>query len=301
MSASPFTVMASMMKSRSRLRLGDAWVSIAGLQLTMWRNSFLSSRSSSAQYSAAWPALAEAAASMSSRSSKSSPGASFSRVQSAITAARQFMKLQLLLAASPGSGGAAPGAASARLLAAAEARPLKIVAAPASDSDSAFHRPCFWRSSMNVAPIASSSSSSQSFFRPSSLRHADGSLSLTSVAALAAVSNTRLPMPRSLAATMRSKSESLSSFTKVASHFSAPHSTRSSEGIGTSMSPGSTSLWYLKYSTTLPRVFDDTGSGISEEMPRSKAVSTMVRDMHAAAASTSNVSPSEDPRVRTAP
>mmetsp|Transcript_6749 Transcript_6749/g.21038 ORF Transcript_6749/g.21038 Transcript_6749/m.21038 type:complete len:441 (+) Transcript_6749:1452-2774(+) len=291
-SASPLTSTASSMKSRSPRSSIDASESRLGLHRTTWRKSLASERSSSATHHIACPQLTLTAANMSSRSPRSSAGASSSLAQFVRTAARQFIWLQLVVELSSCTEGSEPSAARIPLFSAAEAKPWRMAATPGRLCASALGMPNFCRSSTSFSFSSSSSSSVQSSLTPTNLRRAADSLSLTNDAALAAVRSRRLAMSRSFAATMSSNSMSLSTLMNAASHLRAPHSTRSSDGIGISIAPGGTSLWYLKYSTTLLRVLVLSGNLTSSETPCLRMSAMIVLDMLAASTSTSKASPS---------
>mmetsp|Transcript_97640 Transcript_97640/g.276752 ORF Transcript_97640/g.276752 Transcript_97640/m.276752 type:complete len:310 (+) Transcript_97640:1497-2426(+) len=267
-SASPLTIKASRTNARSSRRWRGAFSRKAGSWPTAWRTNLRSAQSVPVAYLAAWPPLAETAAYMSSLSPLTSQGASESSLQSASTSARQLAPDQLLSAPASGAaiGLSAGSSARAPLLMAAATTPCRIGAIVAAPPVSSFSRirPSFLAASMYLScTCCSSSCSRKSPLKPNSFRIFAGSFPLTIRAALAFVRRTRLAIRSRFAAIMSSKNSSLSTFTKVASHFDAPQSSRLSLGSGSSNSPGEFSRWYWRYSTTLPRTLDFRGSAIS--------------------------------------
>mmetsp|Transcript_88207 Transcript_88207/g.285523 ORF Transcript_88207/g.285523 Transcript_88207/m.285523 type:complete len:315 (+) Transcript_88207:887-1831(+) len=95
----PCTLMASNTKSRSLCNSGAAYLRAAPEKATACSTSCLSPLSSSVAKSSAIPKLARMAASMSSRSLRTSSGALVSTFQSVRTAARQAASRQLLVCA----------------------------------------------------------------------------------------------------------------------------------------------------------------------------------------------------------
>mmetsp|Transcript_71268 Transcript_71268/g.208913 ORF Transcript_71268/g.208913 Transcript_71268/m.208913 type:complete len:476 (-) Transcript_71268:158-1585(-) len=292
-SAVPLTAIAWLTKPRSSFSAGAASPRYSPSYFTASSTSDLSARSSSGASMMAAPRLMPTAAKKRSRSDWTSGGAAPSCVQSLRTMARQlaWRKLLRLTLEGPGASPRAEDRISFR--SAAWKMEFRISATPPRPDSSGVARTfSFWAA--KVALKVSSSSSGRSFDSLKSLMSLSGVLPLIISEALAPDRKIRLGMPIVIAATRSSKSMSLSTLMKAASHFSAPHSTRFSLSRGVRISVGGVSLWYFRYSSSFASSAFLKGTWISPPAPCSAASLKMFFAAQRASASTSRASPSED-------
>mmetsp|Transcript_46781 Transcript_46781/g.138219 ORF Transcript_46781/g.138219 Transcript_46781/m.138219 type:complete len:347 (+) Transcript_46781:1685-2725(+) len=286
-SAAPCFLTASSTKARSARRAAEASRIAVPWYFTASSTTSLSALSSGEPYLRACPSLAMTAASMRSLSAHTSFGASESLFQSSSTAARQFACRQLLLSTVKTPACWRSAGVIWFLSAAAETPARTTAKTPTSPPSS---------------PVrARSSLAERSLDRLNSFRSLSADLSFVMTAALAPVRKKRPGMSRTLAASVSSNSVFLSTLTKFASHFVAPHSARLSLSRGVRSSPVGVSLWCFRYSHTLSMIGFFRGNVIGSAIPLRRAIFRTLAEMVAASAGSSKLSPSFDFSVIVAP
>mmetsp|Transcript_95503 Transcript_95503/g.204955 ORF Transcript_95503/g.204955 Transcript_95503/m.204955 type:complete len:246 (-) Transcript_95503:329-1066(-) len=222
-SAEPRIRAASATKSRSPLRPIAASPSASPLYFTASRMSSLSCRSSSVANLMACPRLDMRAADMRERSPRMSSGARFSNCQSKVIAARYCAWRQLLTHSAP-----TPSLGMPSFLAAKDKACMSTEDSANSSMLSSTGRFLFCFASLNKSSRTSFSSLGKSSCKARSLRIAFELRWWNISAACAAARRKRPAMSRMLAARRMPKSSSRGTFTKLASNFATPHSSRSS-------------------------------------------------------------------------
>mmetsp|Transcript_87420 Transcript_87420/g.187521 ORF Transcript_87420/g.187521 Transcript_87420/m.187521 type:complete len:305 (-) Transcript_87420:393-1307(-) len=221
--AVPLIMTASMTNSLSSQSSGAANLRTSPLYFTASRMRVWSVRRSSPAYCRASPPLVAMAVSMISLSSLISSGAIKSCFQSSMTTDLQLENRKLLEDTFDFIGSMVLPRGERPCFSAACVRPEMNAATPVTPGSSPLSFICSRRFSRTAVRV-SCSSWERSFDMPKPLRIDEGSLSLTMSAAWAPVRNKRLGISMCWAASMRSKRMSFSTFMKLASNFSAPHS-----------------------------------------------------------------------------
>mmetsp|Transcript_133139 Transcript_133139/g.284604 ORF Transcript_133139/g.284604 Transcript_133139/m.284604 type:complete len:465 (-) Transcript_133139:30-1424(-) len=300
--APPLIAAALVTNSLSALSDAPAFPSAAPLSCTASRTKDLSPGKSPVAYCNASPRLSAIAMLMVSRSPHTSSGALSKTRQSIMMAEVHEAKRQLLLL-SVMSPTAFLFSAGTPCFWADVVMPAKRAAFTAMSLDSSSNGAFFFFSLrlLMAAFMLSSSLLGKSLFRFRSFRSLSPLFSLNMSDSCADARRNKAWMSKRVAPSKRSKSLSLSTFTKVASHLLAPHSTRLSLSSGVRISPHGVSLWCFMKSITLFMSSFPTGIGISAATPFAMTVFLTMLDTQAASAETSKMSPLEPLSLTTEP
>mmetsp|Transcript_103131 Transcript_103131/g.230340 ORF Transcript_103131/g.230340 Transcript_103131/m.230340 type:complete len:442 (+) Transcript_103131:1115-2440(+) len=290
--APPLIAVASVTKALSALSDAPAFANAAPLSCTASRIKDLSPSKSPVAYFSASPRLKAMATLMISLSAQTSSGARSATLQFIMMAEVHIAKRQLLPLSvmSPTSFFFSAGTPC---FWADVVMPAKTAAFTAMSLDSSSSGDCFFFSLSTLRALLrlSSSLAGKSLFRFMSFRSLSPLFSLNMSEAWADARKNKLCMSKRVAASIRSKSLSLSTFTKVESHLLAPHSVRMSLSSGVRSSGQGVSLWCFMKSITLFMSSFPTWNWISASTPFARMAFLTLPDTQAASAETSKTSP----------